>query len=43
MTPPKWQGGEYTVTLTRVDGRWRIAGLRQTRVILAQTPAPSQG
>ena len=42
-TPPKWQGGEYTVTLTRVDGRWRIAGLRQTRVILPPTPAPTKG
>lgn len=39
-SPPEWQGGEYTVTLTRVAGRWRVAGLKQTRVILKPTPAP---
>ncbi len=40
-TPPSWQGGEYEVTLLRAAGRWRIAGLRQTRVYIAETPAPA--
>ena len=38
--PPAWQGGEYDVTLYRANGRWRIAGLRQTRIIVAETPVP---
>ena len=33
-TPPEWTGGEYVVTLYRANGRWRIAGLRQTRAFL---------
>lgn len=42
-TPPAWQGGEYEVTLLRAGGRWRISGLRQTRVFLPEeTPAPAQ-
>ena len=39
-TPPAWQGGEYEVVLYRAEGRWRIAGLRQTRIIVAETPVP---
>ena len=38
--PPVWQGGEYEVVLYRAEGRWRIAGLRQTRIIIAETPVP---
>lgn len=39
-SPPAWQGGEYTVTLYRANGRWRIAGLKQTRIIIEETPLP---
>jgi len=39
-TPPAWQGGEYDVVLYRANGRWRIAGLKQTRIIVAETPVP---
>ena len=39
-TPPAWQGGEYTVTLIRTGGRWRIAGLRQTMIYIQETPEP---
>lgn len=39
-TPPAWQGGEYTVTLFRSDGRWRIAGLTQTLIYIQETPIP---
>jgi len=39
-SPPAWQGGEYTVTLYRADGRWRIAGLRQTKIFIEETPVP---
>ena len=39
-TPPAWQGGEYTVTLFRADGRWRIAGLKQTLIYIQETPIP---
>ena len=42
-TPPSWQGGEYEVTLLRAGGRWRIAGLRQTRIFIEETPAPAAG
>ena len=38
--PPAWQGGEYTVTLIRTGGRWRIAGLRQTMIYIQETQAP---
>lgn len=38
--PPAWQGGEYTVTLYRANGRWRIAGLKQTRILITETPVP---
>ena len=40
--PPSWQGGEYEVTMLRTGGRWRIAGLRQTRIFPQETPAPAQ-
>lgn len=39
-TPPTWQGGEYTVTLYRANGRWRIAGLKQTRIYPQETSVP---
>lgn len=39
-TPPAWQGGEYTVTLYRANGRWRIAGLKQTKIYIEETPVP---
>lgn len=39
-TPPTWQGGEYEVRLYRADGRWRIGGLKQTRIIVEATPVP---
>jgi len=39
-SPPAWQGGEYAVTLYRADGRWRIAGLRQTKIFVEETPVP---
>lgn len=40
-SPPAWQGGRYRVTLARERGRWKIAGMTQTQVILAPTPAPT--
>lgn len=39
-SPPAWQAGEYAVTLYRTEGRWRIAGLKQTRVLVEPTPQP---
>lgn len=38
--PPVWQGGRYTMTLYRVDGQWKIAGMTQTQIILEPTPSP---
>ncbi len=38
--PPAWQGGEYNVTLLRANGRWRIAGLKQTKIYVQETPVP---
>ncbi len=40
-TPPGWQGGKYEVTLYRLNGQWKIAGLRQTQVIIESTPEPT--
>ncbi len=39
-TPPAWQGGRYNMELYRVNGQWKIAGMRQTQVIVDTTPAP---
>ncbi len=39
-TPPAWQGGRYQMELYRVNGQWKIAGMRQTQVIVDTTPAP---
>ena len=41
-TPPPWYGGRYTVTLQRISGQWKIAGLRQTQLIIEPTAVPSQ-
>lgn len=40
-TPPIWQGGRYRMTLYRVGGQWKIAGMTQTQVILEPTPRPT--
>ena len=32
--PPAWYGGRYTVKLVRVDGRWKIDQLTQTKLII---------
>lgn len=40
-TPPAWYGGRYVVTLSRIGGQWKIAGLRQTEIIVEATPVPS--
>ena len=40
-TPPSWYGGRYVVTLSRINGQWKIAGLRQTEIIVETTPTPS--
>lgn len=42
---PKWQGGKYTVTLTRSNGKWKITGIKQIGIIIEQeitepTPLP---
>lgn len=39
--PPKWQGGRYEMTLYRDNGRWKIAGMKQTQVILEPDPTPT--
>ncbi len=39
-TPPSWYGGRYVVTLRRIGGQWKIAGLRQTEIIVEPTPTP---
>lgn len=38
--PPSWYGGRYQVTLTRVNGQWKIDGLTQTQLIIEPTPTP---
>lgn len=40
-TPPSWYGGRYTVTLQRINGQWKIAGLTQTQLIIEATAVPS--
>ncbi len=40
-SPPAWQGGRYQMTLYRVNGQWKIAGMRQTQIILDPTPTPA--
>lgn len=40
--PPAWYGGRYTVTLQRINGQWKIAGLQQTQLIIEATPVPAQ-
>ncbi len=41
-TPPPWYGGRYKVTLSRINGQWKIAGLQQTQLIIQATPVPAQ-
>lgn len=38
--PPSWQGGRYQMTLYRVGGQWKIAGMKQTQILLDPTVAP---
>ena len=40
--PPQWYGGRYTVTLKRINGRWKIDDLHQTQLIIQPTPVPAQ-
>lgn len=40
-TPPVWQGGRYNMTLYRVNGQWKIAGMKQTQIILEPTATPA--
>ena len=40
-SPPQSQGGRYEMTLYRDNGRWKIAGMKQTQVIIEPTPAPT--
>lgn len=40
-SPPTWQGGRYRMTLYRVNGQWKIAGMQQTQIILEPTPRPT--
>ena len=40
-TPPVWQGGRYSMTLYRVNGQWKIAGMKQTQIILEPEPTPA--
>ena len=37
---PDWQGGRYEITLVKTGGRWKIAGMRQTSIIVEATPVP---
>ena len=39
-TPPGWEGGRYQMELYRVNGQWKIAGMRQTQVIMETEPTP---
>ena len=41
QTPPAWYGGRYVVTLKRISGQWKIAGLRQTQIIVEPTAEPT--
>jgi len=29
---PSWRGGRYELTLSRVEGRWKVRGIRQTAI-----------
>lgn len=40
-SPPVWQGGRYQMDLIRSNGQWKIAGMRQTQVIVDATPTPN--
>lgn len=40
-TPPIWQGGRYEITLYRSNGQWKVAGMRQTQIIVEPTPSPT--
>ncbi len=40
-TPPTWQGGRYEITLYRSNGQWKVAGMRQTQIIVEPTPSPT--
>lgn len=40
-TPPVWQGGRYNMMLYRVGGQWKIAGMKQTQIILEPTATPA--
>jgi len=40
--PPAWYGGRYNVTLERINGQWKIAGLHQTQLIIEPAPVPAQ-
>ena len=33
---PPWQGGRYNITLLREDGRWLIAGMQQTAILMEE-------
>ena len=41
-SPPDWQGGRYEITLVKAAGRWKIAGMRQTSIIVEATPVPEK-
>ena len=38
---PKINGKRYVVTLKRISGQWKIAGLRQTQIIVEPTAEPT--
>ena len=40
-TPPTWQGGRYEITLYRSNGQWKVAGMRQTQIIVEPAPSPT--
>jgi len=33
---PGWQGGKYTVTLARSNGKWKITGMKQIGIIVEE-------
>lgn len=39
--PPGWISGKYSVTLVRINGQWKIAGLNQISAIIENTPEPT--
>ncbi len=41
-TPPPWYGGRYTVRLERINGQWKIDGLKQTQLLIEPTPVPAK-